>query len=379
MDSVHENLGTSETTARMTRRKFMGVLLGTAAVPLLAACGGQQAAAPTASKAAEAPKAATAAPAAQAGAGSQAPPSGSKTIMKIAHVLTEQDNVHRAVVRFKETVEKKTNGQVEVQIYPNSALGSLRVTFESMQLGNLEGMLSDAVTPANVAPAYALPELPYIFKDLDHVHKVLDGPIGKEIYDALLQKGKVRTLAVYDTTFRKIFTKTKPVNNLADMKGLKIRVPEAQNYLRAMQLVGANPTPVAWGELYTALQTGVVEGFENKAEAAFNAKLHEQTKYAAYTGHIFCINPLLVSDKWFNSLPADIQKIMMDAAAESLAWQRKESPESEKAFEQKMKDAGVTFTSPDAEPFRKAVEPFYKEYGDKINANDLIKKIREGA
>lgn len=374
MDSLRENAGTPD-KARITRRRFMGALLGMAAVPLLAACGGQQAPAPTTAPAAAAPKAAaTAVPAAQPAAG----PSGNKTVMKIASVLTEQDNIHLALARFKETVEKKTNGQVEVQIYANSALGSLRVTFESMQLGNLEAMMSDAVTPANVAPVYAVPELPYIFKDLDHVHKVLDGPIGKQIYDALLQKAGVRTLVVYDTTFRKIFSK-RPINSIADMKGMKVRVPEAQNYLRAMQLVGANPTPVAWGELYTALQTGVVEGFENKAEAAFNAKLHEQTKYAAYTGHIFCINPLLVSDKWFKSLPADTQKIVQDAASESLSWQRGYAPTSEKEYEQKMKDAGVTWTSPDVAPFRQAMEPFFKEYGDKINANDLIKKIREGA
>lgn len=374
MDSLRENAGTPD-KARITRRRFMGALLGMAAVPLLAACGGQQAPAPTTAPAAAAPKAAaTAVPAAQPAAGS----SGNKTVMKIASVLTEQDNIHLALARFKETVEKKTNGQVEVQIYPNSALGSLRVTFESMQLGNLEAMMSDAVTAANVAPVYAVPELPYIFKDLDHVHKVLDGPLGKQITDELLQKGGIRTLVVYDTTFRKIFSK-RPINSIADMKGMKVRVPEAQNYLRAMQLLGANPTPVAWGELYTALQTGVVEGFENKAEAAYQAKLHEQTKYAAYTGHIFCINPLLVSDKWFKSLPADTQKIVQDAASESLSWQRGYAPTSEKEYEQKMKDAGVTWTSPDVAPFRQAMEPFFKEYGDKINANDLIKKIREGA
>ncbi len=375
MDPLRENPGTPD-KAKMTRRRFMGVLLGTAAVPLLAACGGQQAPAPTAAPAAAAPKAAaTAAPAAQPTAGA----SGSKTVMKIAHVLTEQDNVHLAVVRFKDAVEKKSNGRVEVQIYPNSALGSLRVTFESMQLGNLEATIQDGATPGTVAPLYAVPELPYLFNDLNHVHKVLDGPVGAEMYKSLQDKAKVRTLAVYDTTFRKIFTKTKPINSLADMKGLKIRIPEAPYYVRAMQLLGANPTPVAWGELYTALQTGVVEGFENKAEAAYNAKLHEQAKYAAYTGHIFVLNPLLVNDKWFSGLPADIQKIMLDAAAESQAWQRDYAPTSEKTFEQKMKDAGVTWTSPDVAPFRKAVEPYYKEVGDKISANDFIQKIRDAA
>ena len=300
-----------------------------------------------------------------------------KVTMKVALVLTEADIVYRATFKFKEIAEKKAGGELEVQIYPNSALGSLRVTWESMQLGNLEGGNFDTVTPAMMVPQYAATELPFVFRDLDHVHKVFDGPVGQDLERQLLDKAKVRTVAVYDTTFRKIFTKTKQINSLADMKGLKIRVPEAQNYVRCMQFLGANPTPVAWGELYTALQMGVVEGFENKAEAAFNAKLHEQTKFMAYTGHIFCPNPFLCSERWFSKLSKTVQQAIVEAGTESLAWQRAEAPVSEKAFEQKLKDAGVTATSPDRAPFQKAVEPFYKEWGDKFAGNDLIKRIRE--
>lgn len=300
-----------------------------------------------------------------------------KVTMKVAHVLSEADIIHRAKLKFKELAEKKAGGELEVQIYPNSALGSLRVTWESMQLGNLEGGNFDTVTPAMKVPLYAGTELPFIFRDLDHVHKVFDGPIGQDLEKQLLDKAMVRTVAVYETTFRKIFTKTKALNSLADMKGLKIRVPEAQNYVRCMQLLGANPTPVPWGELYTALQMGVVEGFENKAEAAFNAKLHEQAKFMAYTGHIFCPNPFLCSERWFVKLSKNVQQAIVEAGKESLAWQRAEAPASEKAFEQKLKDAGVTATSPDRIPFAKAVEPFYKEWGDKYAGNDLLKRIRE--
>ena len=305
------------------------------------------------------------------------PARAAKVTMKLAHVLTEADIIHRAKVKFKEVAEKKAGGELEVQIYANSALGSLRVTWESMQLGNLEGGNWDTVTPAMMVPQYAVSELPFIFRDLDHVHKVFDGPIGQDLEKQLLDKAKVRTIAVYDTTFRKTFTKSKPINSLADMKGLKIRVPEAQNFVRCMQFLGANPTPVAWGELYTALQMGVVEGFENKAEAAYNAKLHEQTKFMAYTGHIFTANPFLCSDRWFSKQSKNVQQAIIEAGKESLAWQRAEAPSSEKAFEQKLKDAGVAFTSPDRVPFAKAVEPFYKEWGDKYAGNDLIKQIRE--
>src|SRR5262245_29047475 len=303
---------------------------------------------------------------------------GSKHLMRIAHVLTEADNVHRALVKFKEAAEKKSGGQLEVQIYPNSALGNLRVTFESIRLGNLEAGVWDASTPSTVVPAWAVPELPYIFRDLAHVHSVIDGPIGQELGKALIDKAKVRSLVIYDTTFRKIFTRPKAINSLADLKGLKVRVPEVPSYVRCMQLLGANPTPIPWGELYTSLETGVVQGFENKCEAAFNAKLHEQTKFAAYTGHIFVINPLLVTEQWFSGLPKPVQQAALDAAAESLAWQRAEAPASEKLFEQKMKDAGVAFSSPDTAPFRAAVAPYYKEHGDKFGTADLIRRVQAG-
>ena len=301
----------------------------------------------------------------------------SKLIMKIAATHAEQENVYRAILRFKDAVEKRTNGQVEVQTYPNSALGSMRATFNSVHLGILEAGVIDAATPGNQVASWTVPELPYLFRDLDHVHRMLDGPVGHELNRAILDGAKVRTLAVYDTTFRKIFTRRTPIRSLADMRGLKIRVPEAQSYVRCMQLLGANPTPVAWGELYTALQMGVVDGFENKCEAAYAAKLHEQTKCAAYTGHIFVLNPLMCSERWFGGLPKDVQEILLDAARASLVWQRAEAPTSEKAFEQKMRDAGVSFTSPDVAPFQKAVEPLCKEYGEKFNVTDLIKRIRE--
>ena len=149
-------------TEGTTRRRFLALMASAAAVPLVSG---------------------------------RARAAGSKYVMKVAHVLTEADNVHRALGKFKEVLEKKAPGQVEVQIYPNSALGSLRVTFDSIQLGTLEAGVYDAATPGNVVPMWNAPELPYLFRDLDHVHKVVDGPIGRELDAALLQKARVRTLA----------------------------------------------------------------------------------------------------------------------------------------------------------------------------------------
>lgn len=297
--------------------------------------------------------------------------------MKIGHVLSESDNIHQALVRFKESVEKRSQGAVTVSIHPGSSLGSLRQMFESIGLGTQEAGMFDAGTPANAEPSIGVLELPYIFQDLAHVHRVTDGPIGSQVYESVRKRTGVRTIANYDTTFRKTFSK-RAINAIGDMKGMKIRVPEVPAYVETFKLLGANPTPVPWGELYTSLSSGVVDGFENKAEAAFGARLHEQAKFAAYTGHIYVPNFLMVSDRWFTSLSADNQKAILEAAKESETWQRARALQSEVEFEDKMKAAGVTFTRPDTGPFRQAVEPIYASYGKKHNVATLIDTVRSG-
>jgi TRAP-type transport system periplasmic protein len=295
--------------------------------------------------------------------------------MKIGHVLTESDNVHQALLRFKEAVGKRTQGAVTVTIHSGSSLGSLRQMFESIGLGTQEAGMFDAGTPANSDPAIGVLELPYIFDNLDHVHRVVDGALGRQIFDGTRAKTGIRTIASYDTTFRKTFSK-RAINGLADLKGMKVRVPEVPAYIETFKLLGASPTPVPWGDLYTSLSTGVVEGFENKAEAAFGSRLHEQAKFAAYTGHIFVVNLLMVNDRWFNSLTPETQKALLESAKETEQWQRARALQSEVEFEDKMKTAGVQFTKPDTAAFRKAVAPIYTSYGTRHNLAPLIEKVR---
>lgn len=304
-----------------------------------------------------------------------AQPAQKPVTMKIGHVLSEADNVHQALLRFKEAVAKRTQGAVTVSIHSSSSLGSLRVMFESIGLGTLEAGMFDAGTPANSEPAIGVLELPYIFENLDHVHRVVDGPTGKQIFDKTRATTGIRTLASYDTTFRKTFSK-RAINSIADLKGMKVRVPEVPSYIETFKLLGANPTPVPWGDLYTSLSTGVVDGFENKAEAAFGARLHEQAKFAAYTGHIFVVNLLMVNDRWFSALTPETQKALMESAKETEQWQRARALQSEVEFEDKMKAAGVQFTKPDTAPLRKAVAPIFASYGTKHGLTALIEKVR---
>ena len=295
--------------------------------------------------------------------------------MKVGHVLSEADNVHQALLRFKEAVAKRTAGAVTVSIHSGSSLGSLRQMFESIGLGTQEAGVFDAGTPANAAPVIGILELPYIFENLDHVHRVVDGPTGKQIFETTRTSTGLRTIASYDTTFRKTFSK-RPINSLADLKGMKVRVPEVPSYIETFKLLGANPTPIPWGDLYTGLSTGVVDAFENKAEAAFGARLHEQAKFAAYTGHIFVVNLLMVNDRWFSSLTPDAQKALMESAKETEQWQRERALQSEVEFEDKMKAAGVQFTRPDTAALQKAVAPILSTYGTRHKVAPTIEKLR---
>jgi TRAP-type C4-dicarboxylate transport system substrate-binding protein len=207
------------------------------------------------------------------------------------------------------------------------------------------------------------------------VHRVVDGPTGQQIFERTRLSTGVRTIGSYDTTFRKTFSK-RAINSMADLKGMKVRVPEVPSYIETFKLLGANPTPVPWGDLYTSLSTGVVDGFENKAEAAFGSRLHEQAKFAAYTGHIFVVNLLMVNDRWYSSLTPETQKALLESAKETEQWQRSRALQSEAEFEDKMKAAGVQFTKPDTSVFRKAVAPIYVSYGTRHGLAPLIDKVR---
>ena len=213
-----------------------------------------------------------------------------------------------------------------MQIYPTSALGSLRVTWESMQLGNLEGGNWDTVTPAMMVPQYAVSELPFIFRDLDHVHKVFDGPIGQDLEKQLLDKAKVRTSPSTTPRSGRSSPRSKAINNLADMKGLKIRVPEAQNYVRCMQSWapipprsrGANCTPHSrWG-WWRASRT---RQRPPSTPSSTNRRGSWRTRAISLLP-----NPFLCSERWFSKLPKNVQQAIVEAGKESLAWQRAEAP-----------------------------------------------------
>lgn len=297
-----------------------------------------------------------------------------KIVIKLAHHLAPAENRNLAVERFAKLVAEKTNGRVEVQVYPGGALGNERDNLEGVRMGTIQMSFVNPATTVNFEPLLGILDLPFIFRDVNHVHKVLEGSIGEQMAESLRKTSGIRVVAWLDTIFRMVLT-TKPINKLEDFKGLKMRVPESPVYTRIFRLLGANPTPLPWGDIYTALQTKVVEGMESAPDSMYNTKFYEVAKYLCPTRHIYNCTMLVVNDKFFQSLPPDIKKAITESAKEASDWLTDVTLKSEDEYIEKLKKEGVIVTKPDLRPIREAVRPIYKEYGEKLKAMDIIEQI----
>ena len=217
--------------------------------------------------------------------------------------------------------------------------------------------------------------LPYLFRDSEHFWKVMNGPIGKELL-AAGEKVRLKGLCFYDAGARSFYTAKKPIRTPADLKDMKIRVQQSPVAMDLIRAFGASPTPIAWGELYTSLAQGVVDGAENNPPSLYTSKHYEICKYYTLDQHAMPADVLMMSMKAWNKLTAPEQKIFQEAADESVVFQRKIWAEFEKESMDAVRRAGVEVIEPDKEAFKKAVEPMYKKYeGTKIG--DLVKRIRE--
>ena len=300
-----------------------------------------------------------------------------KTVIKVAHHLPPTENRNLALEEFAKLVDKKTGGAVEVQVFAGGSLGNERDNQESVRMGSIQMSLANPATLVNFEPLIGVLDLPFLFKDVNHVHQILDGPIGAQMAEALKKKTGLTVMAWFDTIFRDVLT-VKPVNGLEDFKGLKIRVPESPVYSRIFRLLGANPTPMPWGDIYTGLQTKVVEGMESAPDSIYNSKFHEVAKYLCTTRHIYNCTMLLVNDAFFQGLPAEQKTAISEAAKEASKWLTDVTIKSENEYFDKLKASGVTIANPNLDPIREAVKPIYKEYGEKLKATELIERIGKG-
>jgi tripartite ATP-independent transporter DctP family solute receptor len=290
------------------------------------------------------------------------PISAEPTVIKLGMTINEQDSFYVCATKFSELVEERTNGAYDIQLFPNSSLGDERTMLESMQMGTLDSGIITSGPFVNFVPEFGVLDLPFLFPDNASAYKVLDGEIGKEILSKL-EDHDLKGLAYAERGFRNLTNSVRPVRTAEDIKDLKIRVMENEVYLSAFKAMDVNAVPMAWTEALTALQQGTIQGQENPVNVIHAYKMWDSQKHVTMTRHAYAAAVITFSEEVFNSLPADVQEIFVQAAQEAAEYERAWVAENEEAQIADLKANGMELIEePDLESFRQAVQTVYDQY-----------------
>ncbi|MEM8783030.1 MAG: TRAP transporter substrate-binding protein [Planctomycetota bacterium] len=311
------------------------------------------------------------------GGGGESPADG-KIEIRLAHVhaADPSSEIHTAAVAFKEYVESR-NPDIEVRIFANGQLGSEREVYESMQLGSgATCVISGTAILGNFNQRIGVLDLPYLWEDYGHVHAVLDGEVGQTLAEELRGEG-FRVLAWMDSWgFRNVMTSSRPVTEPGDLAGLKIRTIRTPIYTETLRAMGANPTPMSFGEVYSAMQTGVIDGFEHGASVILANRMHEVGQHLALTEHLFGPLVFVYSDHAFGRLDEATQMLLEEAAAHARDVQRGLSAERDAEAMEALRGHGVTIHAIDTAPLAEAMKPLQDSLAAEREATDLLEKIR---
>lgn len=298
------------------------------------------------------------------------------TILKLGHALDTGHAVHKGMVHMAERLEVYSGGKMKIEIYPSGQLGSERQLVELLQIGSLAMTKVSSSPLESFVPEMKVFSLPYVFRDHTHFRKALDSEVGQSLLLAP-EKVRLRGLGYYDAGSRSFYTTDKPVNSPADLKGLKIRVQKSQTSVDMIAAMGGAATPISWGELYTALQQGVVDGAENNPPSLYLSRQYEVSRYYSLDEHTFVPDILLMSLHIWNTLTEQEQGWLQQAVADSVVFQgqlwQQASDEALAAIEA----SGVEIIRPDKQPFMDEVVEMKAAYkgtpvGDMLNAINAL-------
>ncbi len=296
--------------------------------------------------------------------------------LKLAYVMAPGGTVHEGALEFARLVSKNTNGAVKVKIYPNSQLGNDRELNESLILGSVDMIITGPSVIGWYAPGYGALEAPFIFRSYDHLDKVLKGEIGKKI-EAILRKKGIHFLSYWYRGPRYLTTTNKKIETPADLKGLKLRVPELPTYIRSWKVFGANPTPLPYSDMFMALKQGVVDGQENPLEVIYTSHIYEAQKYIMETKHLLSFYIVETGDQFFRKFSKKNQDIIIDAVNEAAKYQNSLMQEYEEKYRQEILASGTEFIKVDRKAFEelalKEIPPYFKN----IWVPDLFERIAE--
>ena len=303
---------------------------------------------------------------------------GDKIAIKIAHVSQEGVPIDVASKKLGDMLNEKTGGRITVNVFPASALGNNTELLEQLQMGTLEMAISSVAFLGAFTETTKLLDLPYLFQSNEAAEEVLDGDVGQTIFENLQPAG-FEGMAWLATGWRHV-TANKEIHKPEDMKGLKIRVMENQMHIDHFNALGASAVPMAFSELYTALQNGTMDAQENPFANIDGNRLYEVQKYIIKTGHIYDTSPLLASKTWWDSLSESDQKLIRECVNEMVTYERELSASNEAELEEKIGNNGtnvvITLTYEERQAFKDAAQPVYDKYGPEIG-EDLISQVNE--
>ncbi|KJS82884.1 MAG: C4-dicarboxylate ABC transporter substrate-binding protein [Peptococcaceae bacterium BICA1-8] len=289
-----------------------------------------------------------------------------KIVLRIGMTAEADSHYGKGLLQFKEKLEKYSENKVAVKIFPSSQLGNERDLIEGVGAGTIEMCISSTGPLPNFSSNFMLFDLPFIVTDRQKAYQVMDGSVGQEILATLEPKG-IKALGFWENGFRNITNNKAPIVHPADVKGMKIRTMENPVHIETFKLLGAYPTPMAWGEVFTSLQQGTIDGQENPLVILDTAKVYEVQKHVSLTGHFYSPSVIMINKKLLDGFPKDIQEAVFKAEKEAREWERNYSSELDKSLVKALTEKGMVVTEVDKMEWQQAVSPVYDKYLGKIN------------
>ncbi|MDT0137067.1 TRAP transporter substrate-binding protein [Acidovorax sp. PRC11] len=281
-----------------------------------------------------------------------------------------------AVKFMGERLKELSGGKHTIRVYSSGALGNEKDAIEQAKIGALQMVRINIGAMNNICPETVVPTMPFLFRSVDHLHKVLDGSVGEEILKACERQGFVG-LAYYDSGARSMFTAKKPVRKFEDMKGMKVRVQQSDLWVSMLEAMGANATPMPMGEVYTGLKTGLIDAAENNYPTYESSRSFEVAKYYTKTEHSMAPEMLLFSKRAWDRLSPQEQGWIRQAAKESVPYMRKQWAEREVKSLATVKAGGAEIIEIDKAPFQAAMKPVYDKFITDAKLKDLVKRVQD--
>ena len=297
---------------------------------------------------------------------------GNVTVLRLGHGLSADHPVHQAMLHMSERLRELSGGTMVLRIYEGGQIGSEDECFKQAQNAQIEFAKCSAAVLDGSVPEFQVVGAPFLFRDSDHFWAVMNGEIGKSL---LRKLDGLMGICYFDAGARSLYTTKKPVRSVADMKGLKIRTQKSSIAMESMEALGASPTPISWGELYTALSQGTVDAAENNIPSFVTGRHFEVCKYFTFTEHQRVPDVLVMSRKIWDGLSAEQKSWIEQAAAEANAFQREAWRRSEEENEKIAREAGVEFITVDRAPFMELSKPIYDGFSPELR--ELAERIKE--